>query len=67
LTRRDKKRVYVGMAVLVLALFCAGIVAGFVSRNDKICADGRPPVKQRPDVTLGNVVYLCHNGQTVTK
>jgi hypothetical protein len=67
LTSRDKKRVYVGVAVLVAVLFCAGVLAGYVSRNDKICADGRPPVKQRPDVTIGHVVYLCRNGQTVTR
>ena len=67
MTTRDKRRVYAGIALLIAVLFCAGIVAGYTSRNDKICADGKPPVKQRPDVTLGHVVYRCHNGQTVTR
>jgi hypothetical protein len=67
LTRREKKRVYVGVALLVVILFCAGILAGYTSRNDKICSDGKPPVRQRPDVALGHTVYLCHDGQTVTK
>ena len=67
MTSSQKKRVYVGIAVLVVVLFCAGILAGYVSRNDKICGDGKPPVKQRPDILLGHTVYLCHDGQTVTK
>jgi len=66
-TRRDKKRVYIGLAVLIIVLFCAGILAGYTSRNDKLCQDGRPPLQERPDVTLGHVVYRCHNGQMVTK
>jgi hypothetical protein len=67
LSPRDKKRVYVGLAAVIVVLFCAGILAGYLSRNDKLCADGRPPVKQRPDVALGHIVYLCHDGQMVTK
>jgi hypothetical protein len=67
LKARDKKRVYVGVAVVVAALFCAGILAGYLSRNDKICGDGKPPLRQRPDVALGHVVYQCHDGQLVTK
>jgi hypothetical protein len=66
-TTRDKKRVYVGVAVAVAVLFSAGILAGYLSRNDKLCADGKPPLRQRPDVALGHVVYQCHNGQLVTK
>ena len=67
MTKREKKRVYVGLAALILVLFCAGILAGYVSRNDKLCADGKPPKSQRPDVALGHVVYLCHDGQMVTR
>ena len=67
MTKRDKKRVYVGVAVVVAALFCAGILAVYLSRNDKICGDGKPPLRQRPDVALGHVVYQCHDGQLVTK
>ena len=67
MTTRDKKRVYVGLAVVVALLFCGGILAGFLARNDKLCADGKPPVRQRPDIALGHVVYQCHDGQLVTK
>jgi hypothetical protein len=67
LTTRDRKRVYVGVAVVVAVLFTAGILAGYLSRNDKICGDGKPPLRQRPDVALGHVVYQCHDGQLVTK
>jgi len=67
LNRQQKKRVYVGLAALILVLFCGGILAGYLSRNDKLCTDGRPPLKQRPDVALGHVVYLCHDGELVTR
>jgi hypothetical protein len=67
LNRAQKKRVYVGLAVLVAVLFCAGILAGYLARNDKLCADGKPPIRQRPDVALGHVVYQCRDGQLVTK
>jgi len=67
LSSRQKKQVYAGLAALILLLFCAGILAGYLSRNDKLCTDGKPPLKERPDVALGHVVYLCHNGQMVTR
>ena len=67
MTRRDKKRVYYGLALLVAVLFSAGFLAGYVSRNDKICAAGKAPIRERPDVTLGHVVYQCHNGELVTR
>ena len=67
MTTRDKKRVYVGLAVGIAVLFSAGILAGYLSRNDKLCADGKPPIRQRPDVALGHVVYQCHDGQLITK
>ena len=60
---RSARDISLGMYVL----FCAGILAGFLSRNDKICGDGKPPLRQRPDVALGHVVYQCHDGQLVTK
>ena len=67
MNRREKKRVYIGLGVLIAVLFCVGILAGYVSRNDKLCADGKPPKRQRPDVTLGHAVYQCHDGQLVTR
>ena len=67
MTTRDKKRVYVGLALVVAVLFSAGILAGYLSRNDKLCGDGKLPLRQRPDVALGHVVYQCRDGQLVTK
>ena len=67
MNRPQKKRVYVGLAVVVAVLFGAGILAGFLARNDKLCGDGKPPVRERPDIALGHVVYQCHDGQLVTK
>ena len=67
MSSRQKKQVYAGLAALILVLFCAGILAGYLSRNDKLCTDGKPPLKERPDVALGHVVYLCHTGQMVTR
>jgi len=64
---KQKKRVYIGLAVAVLLLFCGGILAGYSSRNDKICPDGRPPVGQRDDPLLGHTDYLCHGHTVVTK
>ena len=67
MTKRDKKRVYVGLGVLIAVLFCTGILAGYLSRNDKLCADGKPPIRQHSDETLGHVVYQCHDGRLVTR
>jgi hypothetical protein len=67
MNRAQKKKVYVGLAVVILALFCAGIIAGYSARNDKICSDGRPPVAQQDDPMLGHSDYLCHDGKVVTK
>jgi hypothetical protein len=65
--RSQKKRVYIGVAVVVAALFCAGIIAGYAARNDRICPNGKPPVSQRADPMLGHTQYLCTNGLVVTK
>jgi hypothetical protein len=62
----QKRRFYIGLAALILALFTGGVVAGYVQRNDKLCRDGRPP-KSQQDYGLGQIKYLCHDGQIVTK
>jgi hypothetical protein len=64
--RRQKRRFHIGLAALILALFTGGIVTGYVQRNDKLCRDGRPP-KSQQDFGLGQVKYLCHDGQIVSK
>jgi hypothetical protein len=63
---KQKRRVYVGLAMTCLALFVIGLVYGYRGRHTPICKDGRPP-KQQQDVGLGRVLYLCHDGQIVTK
>jgi len=65
-TTRQRHRFYILLAVLVGALFTGGIVVGFVQRNDKLCRDGRPP-KAQQDLGLGQIKYLCHDGQIVQK
>jgi hypothetical protein len=56
----------IALALLTLALFGAGVVYGFVHRNDPPpCGVGTLPVKQRPGI-LGQTEYLCPDGRTVT-
>jgi hypothetical protein len=62
-----KKRFYVGLVAVIVALFCVGFFAGFLTRNDRICKNGKAPIAQRDDPTIGQTDYLCSNGQTVTK
>ena len=66
MSARNRRRVLIGLAVLVLALMIAGGIAAYVSRDDTICRDGRPPLKQR-GISLGQIEYRCHDGQLVTK
>jgi hypothetical protein len=54
------------LAAISLVLFAGGVLAFFLSRNDTICRDGKPPAKQRSEV-IGSTEYLCHDGQVVTK
>jgi hypothetical protein len=65
-TRRQKKRFYIGLASLIVVLFAAGVISGYMGRHTAICKDGKPP-RQQQDTGLGQVEYLCHNGQIVTK
>ena len=66
MSARQRRRVLIGLALAVVALMIAGAVAAYVSRNDTICSDGRPPAWQQP-ASLGQIEYLCHDGQRVTK
>ena len=66
MTIRQRHRFYVVLAAVLLGLFVGGIVLGFAQRNDKLCKDGRPP-KAQQDFGLGQITYLCHNGQIVKK
>jgi hypothetical protein len=62
----QKRRVYVGLASLIVVLFIAGVISGWMGRHNQLCSDGKPPRLQQ-DTGLNQVVYLCHNGQVVTK
>jgi len=66
MSRRDRKRVLIGLALVVVVVFAAGILAAWLSRNDTICSDGKPPKAQR-SLGLGQTQYRCHNGEIVTK
>ncbi len=66
MSSKEKRRVWVGLASLCLVLFVVGLVYGYRGRNTPICKDGKPP-KYQQDTGIGQVAYLCHNGQIVTK
>jgi hypothetical protein len=59
--------VYFGLAIMIVILFCGGILAGYAQRNDKLCPDGKAAVSQEDDPMLGHTDYLCHDGVVVTK
>ena len=63
---KQKRQVYVGLAVACLALFAMGLVFGYRGRHTPLCKDGRPPVQQQ-DTGIGQIEYLCHDGKIVTK
>jgi hypothetical protein len=64
--KQQKRRVYIGLAALLVALFAVGVVSGYYGRHTPLCKDGRPPTRQH-DTGLNQVVYQCHSGQIVTK
>ena len=66
MSKRDRRRVYVVIAVVIAAIFAAGVVAALVVGDEPICEDGKVPTAQAP-VSLGRTQYLCQNGQIVTK
>ena len=66
MSKRDRKRVYIVLGVIIAAIFTAGVVAAVVIGDEPICADGKVPTAQAP-VSLGRTQYLCQNGQIVTK
>jgi hypothetical protein len=66
MNRTQRRRAYLIIAAIWLAMFGAGIAYWIVSgQHNQLCADGRPP-KSEDDQLLEPTVYLCHNGQVVT-
>ena len=62
---RNKRTVLVAIFAVCLAVFIAGMAAAWVNRDNTICRDGKPPREQQGGL-LGQIVYLCHNGQLIT-
>ena len=63
---RNRRFVLLGLATVAVVLFGFGILAGYLSRNDRICKNGKPPISQNSE-PVGPTLYLCSNGQVVTK
>jgi hypothetical protein len=62
---RQKRIVYISLAATLFLIFLAGILAGYIDRKSSICPDNRPPVAQE-DTGLGQVLFRCADGKTVT-
>ncbi len=63
---RDRRRVLIGLAFTIVALFGLGIAYWLVAgQNHEVCSDGKPPVAQQ-DFGIGQTAYRCHNGGVVT-
>jgi hypothetical protein len=62
---RQKRRVYITLTAVVIALFAAGALYGYSGRKTPICPNGKAPVAQQAD-EMGQVTFLCTNGITVT-
>jgi hypothetical protein len=64
---RDRKRVYIAMAVAAALLFAGGMVGYIVSfRHQQVCLGGKQWLAQSRD-DMGAVTYICPGGQTVTQ
>jgi hypothetical protein len=67
MSARNRRRVSIGLALLVVLLFVGGMVAFLVDfRHDTVCPDGRQWIS-RTDQGLGRITYDCGNGLTVTQ
>jgi vancomycin permeability regulator SanA len=61
----DKRQVLFLILGVIALVMIAGAGAAWVTRNNTLCSDGKPPVAQRAGI-LGQGLYRCHNGQIVT-
>jgi hypothetical protein len=62
---QSKRAVLLLIGAVCLVMFVAGMAAFWHNRDHKLCSDGKVPVQQAQGL-LGQTVYRCHNGQTVT-
>ncbi|HEY4346739.1 MAG TPA: hypothetical protein VGM80_04055 [Gaiellaceae bacterium] len=64
---RDRRRFFVGLAVLMVVLFAGGMVGYiFDFRHAQVCPGGKQWLYQSRD-DLGAVTYICPGGKTVTQ
>jgi hypothetical protein len=63
---RSRRTVLLGLAIAAVLLFAFGVLAGYLSRNDHICKNGKPPISQNSE-PIGPTLYMCSDGQVVTK
>ena len=61
----SKRQVLFLILGVIALVMIAGAGAAWVTRNNTLCSDGKPPVAQRAGI-LGPSLYRCHNGQIVT-
>ena len=61
----QKRLVFISLAATLVVLFCAGLVAGYLERHSSLCPDDKPPIAQQ-DTGLGQVLFRCRDGETVT-
>lgn len=64
---RTRRKFILALVSVVVLMFAGGIFAAYLSRHDTICADRKVPLEERDNGLLGQTVYLCQNGATVTK
>ncbi len=62
---RSKWQVLLAIGAVCLAGFVFGMAAAWHNRHHTLCRDGKAPVAQIGGL-LGQTIYRCHDGQTVT-
>jgi hypothetical protein len=62
---QSKRSVLLLIGAVCAVMFLGGMAAFWHNRNHHLCSDGKLPVQQQSGL-LGQTVYRCHNGQTVT-
>ena len=63
---RNRRRVMIGLASLVVLLFAGGMLGFLLDfRHHTVCPDGKQWIWKH-DNGLGQVTFLCPGGRTVT-
>jgi hypothetical protein len=63
--KKQRRVVYILLVVVSVIGFSLGAWIAYNGRHNTICPNGRAPVAQQDD-DMGQVMYLCTNGLTVT-